>query len=79
MKEVFSVALVIGGILLGLYVGVWVCFVGGIASLIEMIKSPENTSGLAVAIGLAKIFFSTLWGIISGAIPVFMGVSLLNK
>ncbi|MBM7110901.1 hypothetical protein SAM19_04321 [Brevibacillus laterosporus] len=43
----------IGGVTLGIYVGGWLCFIGGIAGLVDnvsdaingKIKSPEITSG----------------------------------
>lgn len=68
---------VIGGILLfiatgvlALYLGVWVCFIGGIVSVVEGIKAtPVNSMQLAV--GIAKVLASGFvgWGsFIIGAI-----------
>ncbi len=67
----------IGGVILGLYVGVWVCFVGGIVDVIEQVTA-ENLEAVSVAWGIAKVFLSGLFGSLTAIIPIAIGTSLLD-
>lgn len=60
MKQLIGLLLIIAGIFLGLYVGIGVCFVGGIIQLIQACWPIFNASGIAW--GLAKILCSSLFG-----------------
>ena len=61
MKEIIGFLMVLAGLAIGLYVGVWLCFVGGIVNVIEAIRAPE-LSAASVAIGIAKVVFSGVIG-----------------
>lgn len=60
-----------------LYVGIWICFIGGIVDIIEQIRAPELES-LVIAIGIAKVFFAGIIGWLSGALLVLPGLMLLD-
>ena len=68
--KIVGVLLVILGFLLGAYLGVWVCFIGGIVGFINEIKAVE-TNSMTVAISIAKVLFSGLVGWVS-AIGLFV-------
>ena len=61
MRAIIGILLFILAICAGLYVGVWLCFIGGIVQIIEEIRA-EELSALSVAIGVARIFFAGLAG-----------------
>lgn len=62
MKKVLGIIFAILGIAGGIYVGFWLMFVGGISQIINSIN-PVN--GLGIAIGIAKIIFCEIGGIIA--------------
>lgn len=77
MKTLLGLLLIGIGIALGLYVGVWLMFVGGIVQIIEQIRA-EHLEAMTVAIGIAKVMFAGLGGYLSGLIPCFIGGVLLS-
>jgi ABC-type lipoprotein release transport system permease subunit len=70
MKELIGLVIGLVGIALGLYVGVWLCLVGGIVDVIEQIRA-ENLVATAVAWGVAKVLCSSLFGSLS-ALPFIL-------
>ena len=77
MKGILGIFLMICGIGLGVYVGVWWCFIGGIVQIIEQVKAPE-LSALAVAFGVVKIFTAGLLGTLSGMFVFLPGLAMLK-
>lgn len=72
MERILSKVIFIASIILGLYVGVWLMFVGGIIQIINAIN-PLNS--MAIAIGICKIVFceiATLIPFIGYAIAIFL-------
>lgn len=78
MKTFIGFAMVVAGILLGAYVGVWVCFIGGICDVIEQVRS-EHIEALGVAIGVAKVVFSGLVGQVSAIVLVVPGLAIASE
>lgn len=58
MKKIIGILITIVGIALGIYVGVWLMFVGGI---VQIINSINPTNGL----GIARIIFCEVGGLIA--------------
>jgi len=79
MKLIIGLILILGGIIVGVYVGLWIFFIGGIVQIIEQIKSPENVDVLAIAWGIAKIFLAGTVGVLSSLLGIIPGFLLLNK
>ena len=77
MKALFGAVLIIAGVMLGVYVGLWVCFIGGIVDIIQAVRAPELVTS-AVAWGVIKILFSGLAGWISGVVLAGPGYVILN-
>lgn len=77
MKRLIGAMLVVFGIILGLYVGIWVCFIGGIVDVIEQVRAPIMSSG-AIAWGIAKVMFAGLFGYLSAAFCIIPGWAILN-
>lgn len=77
MRTFFGVVMIVAGIVLGLYAGLWWAFIGGIVQVIEQIRSPE-LSAISVALGIARVFFAGFIGWVSAAILVLPGVALTD-
>jgi hypothetical protein len=70
IQAVLCILLVVAAIVLGIYLGVWVCFIGGIVKVIESAKhTPVESMGIAK--GIVQFAFSGFigWGtVIAGGI-----------
>lgn len=73
-----GITLIILGVILGLYVGVWVFLIGGIVGFIDSVKA-EPINSLAIAINVAKILFSSAAGWISAFFLIIPGIVILSK
>jgi hypothetical protein len=68
MKSIAGVlffAVGIASIALGFYCGLWVCLVGGIVDIVNLIKSPNSVEGIDVALNVVRVVFFGL--------PITMG------
>jgi len=70
-RIILAIVLFIGGIALGVYVGVWLMFIGGIIQLIEQIRA-ETLIPMQVAIGIARIIFAGAAGDATAAIFIII-------
>lgn len=70
--------LVVAGVCLGVYMGVWWALVGGVVDLIEAIKAPVTTAS-AVGVGLLKIVASGVIGWATMVVAVLPGSYLLHR
>ena len=63
MKIILGILLILGGIALGLWLGVWVCFIGGIVQVVNACKATP-ISGMGIALGLLRFGCSSIagWG-----------------
>lgn len=81
-KHFLGIALIIVGIFIGLYVGVWLMFVGGVIGLVEVVNqliAGIGLDGMLIAVSIVKIMFAGLVGYLSGIIAVLPGFALFNK
>ena len=76
MKAV-GILLIVGGVFVGLYLGIWVLFIGGIVQTVEAIKATP-ISALGIAFGILKIMCSGFVGWLSGILMVGTGMALLD-
>lgn len=77
MKNVFGVASIIVGAIIGFYGGIWWAFVGGIKQVISGFQSsPLNSSD--IAIGLCRIFFATSIGEFIAAVLIIFGIGIFG-
>lgn len=77
-REWLGILMIFTGAALGLYVGIWVCLIGGIVDIIEAIKATE-TEAMAVAIGVVKIVFAGAVGSASALMLMLPGQAMLKK
>ena len=75
---VSGLALMLCGVGLGLWLGIWVMFIGGIIQVVEAIKAtPVSAVGLAV--GLARFFLAGVAGMAVGAVVSYIGWKVFDK
>ncbi len=78
MKHWFGVSLIITGVLIALFVGVWLCLVGGVVQIINEIKSPGAVEALQIGIGIARIACAGLAGFLTFICFFLPGISLMK-
>ena len=76
IKTILGFSLILLSIVLGLYLGLWVMFVGGIIQVIQSCTPIVNALG--IELGLLRITFSSLVGWISFYILLGSGLALLK-
>lgn len=75
MKFTLGVLLIVAGAAFGVYVGVWVCFIGGIVQIIEAIKA-SPVEALDIAFGIVRIIFAAAAGALSAFVAVIPGMAI---
>jgi hypothetical protein len=78
IRLLLGVLMIIVGIVLGLYMGVWWAFIGGIVDIITVVKA-ETMVASTLAIGIAKVIFATAIGWISGMLLLIPGIALVQS
>jgi len=81
MKNILGIGLIIIGVILGLYVGVWLCFIGGIRDIVDVVNiiiKNDFMDGLKLAIGIVKIFFAGAAGYLSAFLCIIPGMALME-
>lgn len=79
MKSLLAILMIIAGIVLGIYVGLWLCFVGGIIQLVDAIKAAPNVEGMQIAWGVVRIVFAGFAGMVSAFVLIIPGMAMLKK
>ena len=74
MRNFLGVLMIVAGVALGFYVGLWVCFIGGIVEIVD--NFPHDVGG--VIWGALKFFLSSIAGYVSASVLVFPGVALME-
>jgi hypothetical protein len=74
---VLGLVLVVGGVALGLYVGVWLFLIGGIVQIIEQIKA-DDLNALAVGIGVARVLLAGAAGTLSFWFSAILGAGFVK-
>jgi len=75
MKSFIGVGMIVAGVILGCYVGLWVCLVGGIVDIVNNFNY-GNVGG--VIWGALKFFFAGISGYVSASLLIFPGVALID-
>jgi len=78
MKQVMGVLCIIGGLLLGLYIGIWVCLIGGIIQVVTVIRAPELDAAL-LAYGIARVLCAGPCGGLTFFLCAIVGRVLLES
>jgi len=76
LKNIVGLTLICGSIALGVYVGFWLMFIGGIIEVINSITPVINNSGIAW--GIVKVIFADVIGVITFFVVAGIGTLLLE-
>ena len=76
LKNILGLVLICGSIALGLYVGFWLMFIGGIIEVINSVTPVINNSGIAW--GIVKVVFAEVVGVITFFVVAAIGALLLK-
>lgn len=60
-KTIIGVILIMAGIVLGIYVSVWVCIIGGIVDIVEVLKT-TGIDRMKLSWAILKILFAGIFG-----------------
>ena len=77
MKILLGIILILAGIALGIYVGFWLLFVGGIMTIISAIKA-DPVSATSITWGAIKIIFAGATGVLSFWALALPGIAFLK-
>ena len=78
MAAFIGVLLIIAGVLLGLYVGLYLCFYSGILQIINGFQA-NPISGNEIAMGVVKMMCFALTGAISAFVLISPGVAIIKS
>lgn len=77
-RTAIGIVMVLVGVAFGLWAGAWWAFIGGILDVIREIRAPE-LEAMNVAMGLAKVIFAALIGVVAAAFAVIPGCALIQS
>ena len=78
MKAIIGLLLIVAGICLGLYVGLWLCFIGGIMDIINAVRA-ETLVKATVGWGVVKIMFAGFLGWVCALVLIIPGKMMLEE
>jgi len=78
MKQLIGFLMIIIGIILGLYVGVWLMFIGGILQIITEISQLGTPlfELINIGFGILRIMLATITGTISSFLLIIPGMKM---
>jgi hypothetical protein len=78
VKAIIGLILIVGGIVFGLWAGIWWAFIGGIVQIVEQVRA-EQIDAYKVAFGVVKIVFAGAIGGISAFVLIRPGAAFLKN
>ncbi len=79
MKKILGILMILGGIGLGLYIGLWWCLIGGIVSIVNALKAPGPVEAMVIAGAITRILFASVAGWVSAMVLIIPGFLTLTK
>jgi hypothetical protein len=76
IRNILGILLLVLAIPVGLYVGVWLCFILGIVQVIEAIKATP-VEAMGVAVGIFRIIGAVVIGIFSVLVMIVPGYAMV--
>lgn len=77
MRNAIGILLMVAGVAFGVYVGLWLCLIGGIVQIIDSAKlTPVDSWG--VAFGIARVLCTGVAGTLTAVVAVFPGFAMLK-
>lgn len=76
-KIILGIVLIVCGLAIGVYLGVWVMLIGGIAQITGQIQA-AHAEPVKVGIGIARVVFAGGVGVFSATMLILPGVALIG-
>ncbi len=76
LRKILGTILIVGSVALGIYVGLWVLFIGGIVQIVNSITPEVHSMG--IAIGVLKVVFANAVGAFTFWVSALIGAILLS-
>ena len=77
MKVLVGLLVILGGVALGVYVGGYLLFIGGIIQVVTACTAAE-VSAVAVVWGVAKVLSATFVGSLSAFVVTVLGLGIMG-
>ena len=78
MKQILGIFMCLAGVALGLYVGLWVMFVGGVIDIVTAVRA-EVLPGDVLGWGIAKCISAQFVGGMSATMLILPGIAIINE
>lgn len=75
MKPIMGILMILAGVAFGIYVGFWICLVGGLVDMVDYFKAGEF---FGVLWGGLKFLLAGIAGWLSAGILILPGVALID-
>ena len=72
MRILIGILVIAAGIVLGLYLGLWLCFIGGIVQIVEACKA-DPVSAFGIAFGIVRILAASFVGWLTVVVVSIIG------
>lgn len=77
MKTTVGILLVIAGVAFGVYVGLWLCLIGGVVQIIQSVQG-SSVDAWGVAFGIARVLCTGIAGTLTAFVAVLPGWAMLE-
>lgn len=77
MQKAIGVAMILGGVVFGVWAGLWWAFIGGIVDVVEAVKATP-VEAMGIALGIVKILFAGVIGTVSGMLLIVPGGAMVS-
>ena len=76
-RNFVGVILMLAGLGLAIYAGLWWAFIGGIVQIVEAVKA-DPIIAMDIALGLARVVCAGFIGVVTGVVAIFPGFAMLK-
>lgn len=76
-RNFVGIILMVAGVALAVYAGLWWAFIGGIIQAVEAVKATP-IDAMDLALGIARIVFAGFIGVMTAVVAVFPGYAMLK-
>lgn len=77
MKTILGLLIIIASIIGGVYIGVWVCFIGGIVDVITALQA-SPIDALGIAWGIFKFLIAGVAGMWAAVLGAMFGLAVMD-
>ena len=77
MKTIIGSVLVLGGVVFGVWAGLWWAFIGGIVQVIQAVQA-SPVDAMDIALGIARFMLAGVIGTLAATVAVIPGLAMLS-